>query len=473
MPVSLKPVFEKIQWIANTGSTNDKVALLREYLLDATFRKVIRLAYNQTYSYNVTSFPEFNPIGFCDRGFEFVLPILKELVLRNGADNVIKQRLFQSAAIDRETYEIVRRICNNDLKCGIGARLINIAVPGTVKIFSYMRCATSAYMHKIDFTEEAIVQCKADGSFANLIVDHDGSVKFITRNGQIIRCLEHLKSRIRSQKSIMKHGRRRGILHSSVKEQFFGKVFNGEFRVYEEDGSVMPRKKGNGIINQCIKGTVDSSIARRIFYTVWDCIPIEDFYNGCCDKVYRTRFFDTSSFINCVGDEKFFKVIEFQYVNSVEEAYAFFRKMRSSGEEGAIVKNLKGIWEDNQSGSHDCIKIKHSFECEVKVVGWKPGKAGTKYEHTVGSVLIESECGKLKCAVSGLLDEEREWDWDKLKGTVITVEAESVISSKSKDTHSLYSPSIVEPRTDRKKADSLERILEICVESKKTKRRKA
>lgn len=87
--------------------------------------------------------------------------------------------------------------------------------------------------------------------------------------------------------------------------------------------------------------------------------------------------------------------------------------------------------------------------------------------------MCESSCGKLKVAISGLLDEEREFDWDKLKGSIATVEAESIIESKTKSTFSLYTPSFIELRPDRLKADSLERIKEICEESKKTRRRKA
>ena len=59
-------------------------------------------------------------------------------------------------------------------------------------------------------------------------------------------------------------------------------------------------------------------------------------------------------------------------------------------------------------------------------------------------------------------------------GTIVTVEAESVIESKSKKgVYSLYTPSFVEVREDRAEADSLERIIEISKESQKTKRRKA
>ena len=173
-----------------------------------------------------------------------------------------------------------------------------------------------------------------------------------------------------------------------------------------------------------------------------------------------------------IDNDKAFRCVEFEYVKSNEENTAFFRKMRAQKEEGIITKNLDGVWEDNQAGSFDCIKTKHSFECEVKIIGWKYGKKGTKYENCIGSFEYASECGQLTGFCSGLTGEEREWDWDMMIDAIATVEAESVITSKGKSTSSLYTPSFIEIREDRHEADTLERIIEIAEESKKTRRRK-
>lgn len=472
MPVSLKSVHKQISILRAESSTNAKIDLLRVFLKDRVFSKIVRLAYTQTYSYNVKAFPDFKPVGFHERGFEYVLPILKELVQRQGADQAVKAKLFQAAMIDRETYEIVKCICDGDLKCGIGARLINIAVPNTVKIFSYMRCATSKHIDKLDFESGVYAQCKADGSFTNLFIHKNKKIDFFTRSGQPIKCLDHLKLQMRKTKSHLKFGLPKGIDHLAphLQKELLGRVYHGELRVYREDGSIMSRKEGNGIINQCIKGTVDPKVAKRIFFSVWDSVTIEEFYNGYCEIAYATRFFTCVQLVDGISNKNFVQLVKNKIVYSKEEAYAFFRQMRSEDEEGSINKNSSGHWEDNQSGSHDCIKIKHSFQCELKVVGWKPGKKGSKYEHVVGSVIVESECGKLRCAVSGLLDSEREWDWDMMVDSIVSVEAESVIESKNKSTFALYTPSFIEVREDKTKADTLEEIIEIAKESKKTKR---
>jgi len=474
MPISLGSVYSKLDTLSKTGSTLEKQSLLKEYLKDPLFRKVIRLTYTQVYSYNIKSFPDFKQIGFCDRGWEYVVPILGVLVRQKGADNVLKQQLFQAASIDKETYDVVRRICDGDLACGIAARSINKAVPNTVKILSYMRCATSKHIAKLGLDEgkKCIAQCKADGAFANMMVDAEGKINFFTRSGQFLKNLEFLKSRIKFGKPKIKYGTKKGLDYDPFL-MYHSKVFHGELRIFEEDGSIMPRKKGNGLIKQCIDGTIDPKIARRIFYTAWDCVSEDEFWDGFSSTAYQTRFFTVTSLDGNIENDEAFRCVEFEYVESTEENLAFFRKMRSQGEEGIITKSLDGVWEDNQAGSFDCIKTKHSFSCELRVTGWNYGKKGGRFENTVGSIKCESECGKLKVNVSGLSDEEREWDWDMMEGIIITVEAESVITAKNKDTSSLYTPSFVEIREDRSVADTLERIIEQHTESKRTRRIKA
>lgn len=472
MSISLKSVYCKLEILANTPSTNKKVELLQEYLKNKLFRKVVWCTYTQTVKFNVKIFPPFKPIGFSDRGFEYVLPILKQLNSQNGADSTIKQKLFQASSIDKETYEVVSRICNGDLRCGVGARLINKAVPNTVKIYSYERSATSKYISNIVYEPYAIAQAKADGAFANLLIGKNRTLTFITRKGIEILQLSHLKQKIMSQEPIVRYGANRGIKHMPLGD-FFGKAVMGELRIYRPDGSVMDRKTGNGLIRQCQLGALDPKIAKRIFFTVWNCVDIQDFWNGECEKTYSDRFYDTACFIDTVNDKKWVKLVHSKNVTSLDEVYSFYREMRLLGEEGIIVKNIKAPWEDNQSGSKDSIKIKHSFEVDLKIVGWNYGTKGKKYENKIGSLDCESECGKLKVNISGLLDKERELDGDSLVGKIAAVEAESVITSKSKSTSALYTPSLIEIREDKSEANTLEEIIEIWEQSKKTKRRKA
>jgi DNA ligase-1 len=476
MPTSLKDVCKKIETLKKTSSTLEKTELLKEYLEDNLFRKVIILSYTSTLSFHIQKFPEFNKVkvGFGKKGFEHAFEILLHLSKSKGADDQIKKKLFYASSIDQETYEVVQLICNKDLKCGIGEALINKARPGTVKVYSYMRCATSKHLDKIDFSNYATAEVKADGAFANCFITKQLgkaiSVQFRTREGKRIQQLDHIEKGIIEGKPKLKFGHKTGVKHSCLGD-YTNRVMHGELRVLTEHGTLMSRKQGNGYINKCIHGTCEPNIAKRIMYTVWDCVPLKDFWNGFCDKTRSDRFYDAATFVHVVNNENIVRFTKFKHVNSLEEALVWYREKRAEGEEGIIIKNIKGIWEHNDSGSQDCVKIKHSFECELRVVGFNYGKKGTKYEKYIGSLQCRSQCGKLEVDISGLTDEERKQPFSFWKNKIVSVDAESVSSSKVKDKFSLYSPSLVEQRFDKSKAHTYEEI--IAEQSKKMKRSKS
>ena len=479
--MSLKTVYQKLQKLENTSSSNDKVDLLREYLKDPLFHKVVWCCLNGTLHYNIKKFPDYvHPGLLTPKGNEFIFAKLKELSKKSGATNEDKQELARLAAIDKETFEVVKRICQKDLKCNVAERLINKARPNTIKIFPYQRCKTSKEIANIKFLDlnnkpcQAIVQCKADGEFTNMFIDDKFGITFRTRNGKLIRQLEHLKQNIQSQSATIKYGRKRGIIHSEFPDRFKNQVFMGELRVWNKAFTeILDRQTGNGIISQCLQGTADPKDAKRVFFTVWENVPIQDFWEGISKTSYSTRFYASSVLTSTVNNAKHVQTIQKQHIDSINEAYDFYVQMRREGHEGAIVKNLSFNWRDQQSGSPDMIKLKHCFDCDLVVIGYEKSKEGGQFDGLMGAILCASSCGKLKVKIgSGFTPEMREWDWDMIIGSIVMTEAERTITSKTKDTHSLYTPSFIKIREDKDKADTLEQIFTAEKESKRNKRRK-
>lgn len=480
--MSLKSVFYKLKKLESTSSTNDKVDLLKVYLKDSLFHKVVWCCLHGTLHYNIKKFPAYSQPGLLTpKGNKFIFNKLKELSKKTGANNADKQELCQLASIDKETFEVVKRICQKDLKCGVKERLINKARPDTIKIFPYQRCKTSKEIDNIVFFDEvaekpvqAMAQCKADGEFTNLFIDDNFNITFRTRNGKLIRQLEHLKKNIQSQPSTVKYGRKRGIKHSSFPDTFKNNVFMGELRVWNKDfTAIMDRKAGNGILSQCIQGTADPKDAKRVFFTVWDTVSTKEFWVGQGTLTYQSRFYNASVLTSTVNNAKYVQTIETRFVNNIDEAYAFYVEMREAGHEGAVIKNLTFLWRDQQSGSPDMIKLKHCFDCELIIVGWNLSKEGGQFDGLMGSIDCESSCGKLKVNIgTGFSVDKREWDWDFLIGSIARVEAERVITSKTKKTSSLYTPSFIDIREDKDTADTLEQIIEAEKESKRNRRRK-
>lgn len=433
------------------SSTNDKVEMLKEYLQDDAFNTMVVLALTSTLSYNVknvtwddSSGPLFNETHSIQDIFKY----LYKMAERNGATNEEKNQL--SGMISNQfQHRIVSMIIKKKLDCGVSAKLINKAVPGTVFVMPYMRCSTTDKISRIKYP--AIVDIKADGMFLN-IISKNGIVDLKTRPG--------LPLPLNNRELI-----------DEVKRITQGSecVMMGEARVKGDDGKYLPRKISNGLLNSMLQGSAPPEVHAKTVITLWDIIPYEDFMEGECDIPYEDRLQDLldAGVKRSMQPPKFsfIHLIHAEEVQSKEQAFEIAAKWIAEGEEGGILKNLKSVWKN-----HTCpewIKLKSEKECELRITGWEYAEAGSKFDGLMGSVKCESECGKLKVNVSGWNDEERKWDWDEHIGKIITVKFNEVIESKSKDTLSLFLPRVskidrtefVEFRLDKTEADSMEQIL--------------
>lgn len=459
----LKSVYEKLEKLEQTPSTNKKVTLLKNFLEDPLFFKVVTFALDERYTFYVKDFPKFKKHKSKTSTNE-IFKKLERLDAQRSATKKDKKELFKISSVNKGTYEVVRRICIKDLRCGCSTKLFNKAKPGSVAYVPYQRCSTEKKIGNITWDKGAICQEKADGTFVNVWIRSEDKINFITRNFQKVHQLKMLKQAILHgvKKTVnFKPGQRFGILNQGKsKSEFIGKVYHGEL-VVVKNGKVLDRKTGNGIINQCIQGTASAKDANCVTLRLWDCIPEKEFWIDHKYKIaYQTRVFNVNKFVHAVNDPSYVQSIYSKYVKSLQEAKDFYAEIRRKGREGAIVKNVDGTWKDNDGGSPDQIKMKNVSDADLRVVGWNKGEKGKKYEHLVGSIICETECGNLNVNISGLTDEQREWDWDMMIGDIVEVEYESVIKDKTgKKKHSLYLPRFICTKPDRSQADTLKQLL--------------
>lgn len=440
--MTLKKSLNALNKIAETTATNEKVILLEKYLKQSEFLSVVHFALSKDRMYNIKKLPAFKRQGFIKTTTKDIFEFLNTLSGQTGSSDQDKHKLAQLASIDPETYEVVKRIVEKDLKCGANAKLINKARPGTINIVPYMRCSTSKKIDNIQYP--AIVQEKVDGMFVNIMINEKGQMKILTRNGKKVWGLVTL---------------RRIILDSiRNKKTFCNMVYTGELLILGKNGKYLPRKTGNGILNSCISNATIPAEADNVVFRCWDCLPLYKFYNGHDPEIFIHRFEKLKYFIKAVNNKKYVDIVRTTKVKSLTVARDFYRFIREKGGEGAVVKNTYGEWKDHTSP--DCIKLKNIDDAELKVVGLNTGKPGSKYEKVLGALVCESRCGKLQVNVgSGFTDEERKLMPDHWLGKIITVEYDSVIDDKKKKTKSLYQPRFIEIRTDKNKADSLVEIL--------------
>lgn len=414
----------------NAQDRAGKQALLKEFLEIPIFAKVVQYALDTSKTFKVSRVKETDPIE--GDIFEF----LDELNLKPAATARDKTYLAGLASQSPAQLEVTNRILRGCLDAGFSVGTVMEVAPDLVPYSPYCRCSGYEKIRNIDFSKgPAYSQLKADGMFMNIRTVPEGVV-FTTRQGNFLRF--------------------NGWLDWRFEYVLPGKVLMGEGLVLDDCGVVMPRAEGNAIISKAIHGQISKEECDRIRFELWDCISLEEFEKGISGSPYQQRFRELSDMTSL----NFYNLIETEIVNSMEEAWDHYVRVRETGKEGTVLKDPRATWFDGTSARQ--IKLKAEKSCEVLVTGWNPGKPGSKYEKCIGSLIVQSSCGKLVGDVSGLTDEQRSRDPESFIGRVITVKFNAVSKSKKTDIRSFDHARIDgDLRHDKTKADDLEYILKV------------
>lgn len=448
MPLS--SVYEKLMALKKERSSNEKIKILKTYLKDPVFDVVVRMSLSHDKIYNIKSFGKYDAEAG-GGSFEEIIRFLQNLEIQDGVTKIQKEELRQLASVNPETFYVVERIVNKDLRCGAQASLINKAVPDTVFVVPYMRCFTEkAGIKNIMYDGGAFCQKKADGGFCYGYNDHEsGEPLLMTRNG--------------------KYMQMHGFFDKDIKKlRKTDEIITMEMTAVDEHGKDLPREISNGLVTKAIRGTITKEEAAKFRGQAWDIIPQKDFWNEYYPTPYELRWRRVTS---VARNMDLINRIYSRRVYSEEEARVFFSEMRKKGFEGAILKNRTSPWKSHTSPNQ--VKLKRKHCAEFIVTGWYYGDTGKKYEKCLGGLNFESEDGLIKCNTgSGFTDEDRGFlgfdedsipliddqivsDLDKWTGQIISVEFDSLIKDKSRKdgTWSLFLPIFDKARPDKVKAD--------------------
>jgi ATP-dependent DNA ligase len=356
-----------------------------------------------------------------------MLPALNDLSNRVVTGNAAIDHLTAILeSVESDGAKVIERIIAKDLKCGVSIATANAVWPDLIMDYPCMLCSQyeEKLINKIQWP--AYVQLKMDGMRFNAIVN-DGAVQFRSRNGKEIELLGNLEQEFLALAN--------GI----------NCVFDGELLVNDK-GIILDRQTGNGILNKANKGTIKTDEARKVHATIWDVIPYEAFAAGKCNVSYAQRY----ETIQNMDLPKKIHLVETTVVYSLDAANKVFEEYLAKGQEGIILKDYKGIWENKRTKNQ--IKFKGELECDLKIVGIQPGTG--KYEGMLGAILCESADGVVKVSVgSGFNDEHRKTLGDEIIGKIVAVKYNARITNKEGD-QSLFLPIFIEVRNDKDTADS-------------------
>jgi len=420
-----------LESLAANSSRNFKRDQLEANKDNELLREVIRLAlcpFTQFYQRKIPAYTP-NTTGHA-ASLASMLPALYDLRERLVTGNAAIDHLTNILqALSPDDAKVMERIIQKDLKCGVQASTANDVWMGLIVEYPVMLCSPfeQKLVDKIKFP--AMVQLKMDGMRFNAIV-RDGKCEFRSRNGKEIQLLGNLEQDFIDMAGPVDC------------------VFDGELLVMEGD-KILDRQTGNGILNKANKGTISVADAAKVRATVWDVIPYVMFETGYCGTPYSTRIDSLANLLATHEPEKVY-LVQKTVVQNIEEANVIFERYLSMGQEGIILKDLSGVWEDKRSKTQ--IKFKGELECDLKIVGIEEGTG--KYAGMLGAILCESADGVIKVRVgSGFSDDQRKTLGEEIIDKIAAIKYNTRIKNKAGE-ESLFLPIILEIRDDKEVADT-------------------
>lgn len=420
--------------LANNPSRNYKIEQLEKNSHNGLLMNVIRLALDPFTQFYIRKIPEYEFVGEDSEhqsSLEMALDNLYYLSSREVTGNAAIAHLRAIlSSLPTDDAKVIERIIAKDLKCGVQSSTANAVWTGLVPEYPVMLCSPfeQKLVDKVKFP--AAVQLKMDGMRFNAIV-RNGKCEFRSRNGKEIQLLGNLE-----QEFIDLAGD-------------IDCVFDGELLV-KDKGIILDRQTGNGILNKANKGTIKTDEASKVHAVLWDLIPYVSFVDGHCPTPYSIRF----GSLQVMKLPKKLSLVEHTVVPDMAAATRLFEGYLADGQEGIILKDLSGEWEDKRSKTQ--IKFKGELECDLKIVSIEEGTG--KYAGMLGAIQCESADGVVKVSVgSGFNDEQRKTLGKEIVGKIAAIKYNMRIKNKAGE-ESLFLPIVLEIRDDKEVADTAEVI---------------
>lgn len=355
-------------------------------------------------------------------------------------------------SLSGEDAEVLIRVIKKDPDVGLGANTVNKIWPKLIPVMIYMGATpmSDESLTRLDYLSGVYSQNKEDGLFNCAIINKAGVATHFGRSG--------------------KEYDFKGAFG------FLGKSFrncriDGEIRVLDTDfAKFLHRKQSNGYVNKFQVGKKKHNTdSTRLCFIVWDVIPLEDSIAGQCTIPYSKRLSVLYHAVRDIRETNHesmlitrtcpeLRLVDTQKVHSLEAAREMFKRVKAAGEEGLILKEMDGIWQDGKPWWQ--VKLKNVTETEMKIIGFE---AHRKDPNRLGAFILASEDGKVvtNCG-SGLTEAESLDYWARqsdLIGRVVSTKWESIIWKDGEEKLSLNLPIYAELREDKDVANTLAEMI--------------
>ena len=446
----MKTVSEILNELNIENGQNYKMEVLKKHKDNTMFHRVLQMAKDRVrFKYNLSAsrwksgagkdliWASANELRY---SLEYALDFMEQKLCTreltgNAAVNAMEDII---CGLGKEDRDVILKVLDRDLRINIGKTQINKVFPGLITKPIYMRCGlfSEKTSSKIN-PKNSIVQLKADGTYREFVVDDDGNVSSISRAG-----IDYDYP-----------------LHFQIMSNWPAGHYFGELTVLAENGSVMKRSEGNGLLNS------DEVPHEQIVLDLWDYVTSEEYelarQKKKCSIPYKDRL-NTLEKIIKTDETKYINLIETHRVQSVREALEYCSGWMNQGLEGAILKDSSSVFRDGTNPQQ--LKLKLELELDVRVTGFQEGRVGTARESTFGALIFETDDKMIRGRCSGFTDDQLK-DFnsrrEEIVGQIMAVQCNDLTQARGNDYYALSHPRFIELRTDKTETDTIERAFEI------------
>jgi DNA ligase-1 len=456
----VKTIFDTI---AALSGKNDKIAELKKHADNDVLKRAIYLAQSPRVNFYIKQIPEYENTLDKSMPLEWAFEQLEDIINREVTGGEAKNHLsYILSSLSSDDAIVIERIIGKNCKIGMDSG-INKALGKLIEETPYQGAKSFSekgakkLFDKLKDGEFVISQIKADGTYRNNIIQ-DNQVQLLSRQGEI---------------SFLS-----GTKFLDELTNFPDGVLNGELTI---DG--FKRTEANGMVSSMMdiiekadeRGEAKTTKKKEAFekkhgsfedalsklrLTVWDMITIDEYSEAKSSTPYIERFRALEELLKG-QNTTMIDLVETRFITTFEEAMEHFLDAQSRGLEGTIIKSSTDGWKDGKPTYQ--IKMKLEMHMDLRIIGFNYGTVGTKNEHVISALQLESECGLLKTTPAGMKEKmmaditERQ---EELMGTVVEIRC-CGLSQNSDGEWSTAHPSIVELRTDKDTCDTLESCKEI------------
>lgn len=433
----------QLESIKGNGSQTIKQEILKnnrsaelDYILDVCYNPFVTTKLNKV-SYNTSDPREINP-----NLYQEFHSLIEELKKSPSANTQLRNRasdLISNSGLNDQLKEMLGRVLTKNMNIGLGAKLINKAT-GTNLIPDPSLMLAKDEIGRIDKWKKIICEFKYDGVRVIAKIGDNNEVEFFTRSFNQLD--SKYLTKIIDEILILANGRT-------------GIFFDGELTDFD-------RKSVSGKVTSILSGKAPEKIGNTFLFNIFD---IEDNNTLITEKgkvPYPTR---RALLESCFEGKEFNHLLmatkwELTSKEDIWEIYKHIVEVERG--EGVILKDIDHVYECRRSNSW--IKLKEIKDCDLIITGInEPHPMSVREKNSwIGGFICQSSDRKLIVSVGSgfseaLLEEIKRNGPESYIGKIVKVKYNMIIQDKLMG-YSLFLPTLLEIRSDKSEADTLERI---------------